>query len=912
MKKMTQKLCTLFVAVMLMLTGFATDVQAVGAGEKATVTLSGLEEGAKVNLYRIVTAVYNGNKLQAYELDDRFVDPREEVVLSTTLTKLAGDLDVNYDTMIDAEFEGTAVPTEFAGKPLYNMNEPSQQQIFTATPIVGLDAAYLSGTVGTGLDYIQFEVEAGQYIAIIEHPAGSENRYNPVVLSAGYEGVPAYTADGTGLSGDPQFYKKLDGTFTKTAPNAETKHLYASDAWNDTTNTAANPKYYETETTANTLIAKDLNLENATYDWTMVGTTAIAKKTEKPDVEKDIDNPKQDELIAIVAVDANGNVLRDGDKLLYVKSPFTKENYNDILNAAEGEFEIVGGVMTPQAGGSFANKAAALAAMRTTHLTEATTETRAVLVAGIGDVVHYSVTPTIPIFPQNAINQTLVVTDKMSEGLTYVQGSLNVDMTPFTVVKLYDSTTKEYDFYIKSVEVFNNEKSYLPQGTPTKTNQFYYRDGTGAFKPITATDKPAVGTEMYQLLARAKDTATTEKDFQVNINYQALPGVGDAKQNPVLKYDGIINENAVQGVEGNDNTAKFFYGKTTSTTPTHDIDDFDTPSDVDVEEKQDKVTVYTYEIRFRKTNDKDEYLEKADGEYYKVTGSLDPSTGADEEEKAKITKVATWVYENGVRMAKKDDGDGEWFVTVAKYEALTDADIKAAIATDKKYAKNPEFEVLKGAKFGLYRDPDCTDLVVIIETNDEGIGTSTDVAAGKYYLKEIAAPTGYSLSTEVTEVEAVWTTATVTTTDTVTKKVYTANITEAEDYNASATPQAQQVGWLVGDSTNGTYANMTAYPTATWNYDETNKVMINKNTQEEIPNVFRAYLKETVVTQSSSSEVIYNNGGGVTYLIRINNTKDNLLPSTGGIGTYMFTAAGVAILALAAFMLIFRKKEVQQ
>lgn len=36
----------------------------------------------------------------------------------------------------------------------------------------------------------------------------------------------------------------------------------------------------------------------------------------------------------------------------------------------------------------------------------------------------------------------------------------------------------------------------------------------------------------------------------------------------------------------------------------------------------------------------------------------------------------------------------------------------------------------------------------------------------------------------------------------------------------------------------------------------------------------------------------------------IKNTKNPLLPSTGGIGTYMFTVAGVAILALAFFMLL--------
>ena len=66
--------------------------------------------------------------------------------------------------------------------------------------------------------------------------------------------------------------------------------------------------------------------------------------------------------------------------------------------------------------------------------------------------------------------------------------------------------------------------------------------------------------------------------------------------------------------------------------------------------------------------------------------------------------------------------------------------------------------------------------------------------------------------------------------------------------------------------------------------------------------------KSTSVT-TTGSDTIYNNNGGTLYLARVNNTKTSELPSTGGIGTYIFTIGGVAIMAAAIFMLIFRKKE---
>ena len=55
---------------------------------------------------------------------------------------------------------------------------------------------------------------------------------------------------------------------------------------------------------------------------------------------------------------------------------------------------------------------------------------------------------------------------------------------------------------------------------------------------------------------------------------------------------------------------------------------------------------------------------------------------------------------------------------------------------------------LAGAVFGIYTDASCTDntLVDIVTTNEDGYAVSTQVSAGTYYIKEIAAPAGYSLN----------------------------------------------------------------------------------------------------------------------------------------------------------------------
>ncbi|MCD7865605.1 MAG: BspA family leucine-rich repeat surface protein [Clostridiales bacterium] len=62
---------------------------------------------------------------------------------------------------------------------------------------------------------------------------------------------------------------------------------------------------------------------------------------------------------------------------------------------------------------------------------------------------------------------------------------------------------------------------------------------------------------------------------------------------------------------------------------------------------------------------------------------------------------------------------------------------------------------LEGAVYGIYSDSDCTKLLHMITTDEDGKGTSSvELPMGTYYVKEITAPEGYELSDEVHTVTA--------------------------------------------------------------------------------------------------------------------------------------------------------------
>ncbi len=176
---------------------------------------------------------------------------------------------------------------------------------------------------------------------------------------------------------------------------------------------------------------------------------------------------------------------------------------------------------------------------------------------------------------------------------------------------------------------------------------------------------------------------------------------------------------------------------------------------------------------------------------------------------------------------------------------------------------------LAGAIFGIY-DKDGK-LVDQVTTNDEGYAVSTNVSAGTYTIKELVAPTGYTLNTNSYTVTAEWTSATYEVTETVTDRTYT---TEAPSKDAV------QVGWIA----NGVF-------------------YVNKSDAPE--GAKPAYLESTNTTTVKDGGTVTNDKAGAgagTVLLgkNIPNTKLTSLPSTGGIGTTIFTIGGCLIMIAAA------------
>lgn len=62
-------------------------------------------------------------------------------------------------------------------------------------------------------------------------------------------------------------------------------------------------------------------------------------------------------------------------------------------------------------------------------------------------------------------------------------------------------------------------------------------------------------------------------------------------------------------------------------------------------------------------------------------------------------------------------------------------------------------ELLSGVVFGMYGDPDCTDLLAELTTDENGCAVSGDMAMGRYYLKELSTVPPYVVSDTVYPVD---------------------------------------------------------------------------------------------------------------------------------------------------------------
>ena len=211
-----------------------------------------------------------------------------------------------------------------------------------------------------------------------------------------------------------------------------------------------------------------------------------------------------------------------------------------------------------------------------------------------------------------------------------------------------------------------------------------------------------------------------------------------------------------------------------------------------------------------------------------------------------------------------------------------------------KTGEGNDAEKLAGAVFGIYADSACTQLIDVVKTNAEGYAASSKVKAGTYYIKELVAPTGYTLNDKVYSIEANWNTASSTVT--IEERYWKYTTTKPDD-------NAAQVGWI----------DTATEPNVFYALDE-----YNGSADTSILPAYVVYDKTVVDTKVEETT---NPGAGTAMGLidpegnsvgSIPNTKLAALPSTGGIGTTIFTIGGCAIMIIAAGLFFATRRKVDK
>ncbi len=193
---------------------------------------------------------------------------------------------------------------------------------------------------------------------------------------------------------------------------------------------------------------------------------------------------------------------------------------------------------------------------------------------------------------------------------------------------------------------------------------------------------------------------------------------------------------------------------------------------------------------------------------------------------------------------------------------------------------------LAGATFGLYTDSECSTLYTnslypsgaTFETGVDGVITFKGLAAGDYYLKEIAAPGGYIADSRKVHVNIAATYETVTVADTVENginvKGYTVDVLKS--YTVTVNNVSVYHGEVTDEHPDGVYEAADEAVATTYEFNNDGP-----------------HTSSMTTTKTNDSDLI--------------NTQGVALPSTGGMGTTLLYVGG-SILVLAAVILLVTKR----
>ncbi len=254
---------------------------------------------------------------------------------------------------------------------------------------------------------------------------------------------------------------------------------------------------------------------------------------------------------------------------------------------------------------------------------------------------------------------------------------------------------------------------------------------------------------------------------------------------------------------------------------------------------------------------------------------------------------STWKPEDGER-----PGPGEGFGQDEDMEIV----YTYALVIDK-FEEKHEGEKLSDAVFELYRtyseeagqgvysEPvvDEKGAIITLTTDENGAAAYKGLQQGTYYLKEIKAPTGYNLMDEpvIITIDASTIPYYIETEKEVTHYTYTINAGEALSGHEG---QAEINGNLVWMNEAGVV--MTTAP------------------GEGAPDGFSAaYVKAETKTVTNVIEINRDaEGANGFYKAGVSNNQGAQLPSTGGMGTTIFTVVGLCLMVGAAIVLITRRR----
>ena len=215
---------------------------------------------------------------------------------------------------------------------------------------------------------------------------------------------------------------------------------------------------------------------------------------------------------------------------------------------------------------------------------------------------------------------------------------------------------------------------------------------------------------------------------------------------------------------------------------------------------------------------------------------------------------------------------------------------------------------LAGAVFGIYKNNngELGEKVGEMVSNESGFAISDQVEKGDYWVKEIQAPTGYVLNEEKYLISASYQTAThkiVTTTESSYK--WSTDASKAENPDAPV-----QIGWAKDGKLYpmATYANREvaeaagAYPAYRVAADGEGSVVTTTTIEQNVED-------GKAVPGTGVSSAATPDG---TSILEIPNTQLASLPSTGGIGTTIFTIGGCAIMVIAAGLFFATRRKAEK